>query len=345
MPGVVYVSPDGARAASRRRLDRRRRPTCSRWRRRRTSARRRRSRRAAQDISKDLRRKVVNDAAASLARARARARPQRAVGRARGAQGVEPRRATRRCEMNVIDVVAPTPAGAAERDRRHARPMPQGLTLAHRRRRGRRRRDVASGSALLDTLIDPNIIALLLSLGVARDRRRALEPGLVIFPARSARSALDHRRSSGSRCCRQLGRRAADAARGRLLRRRRCFVADARRADAGRRGRVRVRRAAALRPGRAGVPGRRCRSSLAIAGTLGAASWRSRSARSCRRAGDPSRSVSDDLVGDEGVRAHATASSSCTASSGRRAAPTASRSSPASRSRRARRRGRPRGSS
>ena len=49
-----------------------------------------------EDIQKDLRRKVVNDAAASLRALAKTPRPQREVGRRRRPQGVEPDRATRR---------------------------------------------------------------------------------------------------------------------------------------------------------------------------------------------------------------------------------------------------------
>ena len=55
-----------ARAQRARASGSRRPPTCSRWRRSRTSARRLRSRATGQNIGSDLKRKVVNDAAASL---------------------------------------------------------------------------------------------------------------------------------------------------------------------------------------------------------------------------------------------------------------------------------------
>ena len=92
LPVIVYVAPDGARAASAGRLDLRRRPTCSRWRRRRTSARRRRSTRAAQNLGSrpaaqgDQRRGRLAD------RARRRAPSQHDVAGEGRARRVEPHR-------------------------------------------------------------------------------------------------------------------------------------------------------------------------------------------------------------------------------------------------------------
>ena len=116
---IVYVSPCGLERRLRRRRDRRRPPTCSRWRRRRTSARRRRSRRTAPDFSKDLRRKIVNDAAAYIAElAREHGRNAAAAeAMVREAANFGAREAAAK---NIVDVVSPTLPAPAGRDRRHA---------------------------------------------------------------------------------------------------------------------------------------------------------------------------------------------------------------------------------
>ena len=64
-------------------------------------------RQAAPNLGCDLRRKVLNDAAASLREPRRVPRPQRRLGRPGRTQGLEPRRPSRPCEMNVIDDIAP----------------------------------------------------------------------------------------------------------------------------------------------------------------------------------------------------------------------------------------------
>jgi membrane-bound serine protease (ClpP class) len=130
------------------------------------------------EIPSDLKRKVVNDAAASL----------RALAEEHGRNGDWAERAVRQganlaarpaLEMDVIDVIAPTlPALLGEIDGR--RTVPKGLVLETA---GAEivRVEMSLWKSILDTLIDPNIIALLLSLGTLGIIVELWNPGL-IFP-------------------------------------------------------------------------------------------------------------------------------------------------------------------
>jgi membrane-bound serine protease (ClpP class) len=131
-----------------------------------------------EDIQEDLRRKVVNDAAASL----------REITREHGRNEQWADRAVRRAsnlgaseamQQNVIDVVAPTlPALLNQIDGR--RTVPKGLVL-----------DTAGAQIetvemtlwqrILDTIIDPNLILILMSVGVLGITVELFNPGL-IFP-------------------------------------------------------------------------------------------------------------------------------------------------------------------
>jgi membrane-bound serine protease (ClpP class) len=131
-----------------------------------------------EDIQKDLRRKVVNDAAASLrALAKSHGRNVRwadaAVRQASNLSAAEAR------ARNVIDVVAPSLPTLLDRvDGRKT--VPKGFVL-----------DTADAhidyvemslwKQLLDTLIDPNIIVLMLSIGLIGIVVELWNPGL-IFP-------------------------------------------------------------------------------------------------------------------------------------------------------------------
>lgn len=178
IPVIVYVSPDGARAAS-----------AGVW-----------IGQAAdilamapqtnigsstpinlggEDIQRDLRRKVVNDAAAQLrALAKEHGRNWRwADAAVRRASNLTAREALRR---GVIDVVAPTLPALLDRiDGR--RTVPKGFLL---RTAGAHvdRVEMSLWKRILDTIIDPNIIALMLSLGVLGIVVELWNPGL-IFPA------------------------------------------------------------------------------------------------------------------------------------------------------------------
>ncbi len=87
------------------------------------------------------------------------------------------------------------------------------------RRRGHDRRDVGLWKRILDTIIDPNIITLLLSLGVLAITVELFNPGL-IFPAAFGVDRADHRPLRPPGASVQLGRRAAHARRVRVLHRR-----------------------------------------------------------------------------------------------------------------------------
>jgi membrane-bound serine protease (ClpP class) len=130
------------------------------------------------EIPSDLKRKVVNDAAKSL----------RALAEEHGRNGDWAERAVRvganltareALEQDVIDVVAPTlPDFLADADGQRART--KGLTV---RTAGAEieRVEMSLWKRVLDTIIDPNIIVLLMSLGVLGITIELWNPGL-IFP-------------------------------------------------------------------------------------------------------------------------------------------------------------------
>jgi membrane-bound serine protease (ClpP class) len=131
-----------------------------------------------EDIQEDLRRKVVNDAAASL----------REITREHGRNDRWADRAVRRAsnlgasealEQNVIDVVAPSlPALLDQIDGR--RTVPKGLRL-NTADAQIERIEMSLWKQILDTIIDPNIILLLMSIGVLGITVELFNPGL-IFP-------------------------------------------------------------------------------------------------------------------------------------------------------------------
>ncbi len=133
---------------------------------------------SGQDFSKDLRRKVVNDAAAYMAElAREHGRnAQAAEAMVRQAANYGARDAAAR---SIVDVVAATLPGLLRQvDGRVTKP--KGLTL----HTAGARVDLVEMSVwkkALDLLIDPNIITLLLSLGVLGIVVELWNPGL-IFP-------------------------------------------------------------------------------------------------------------------------------------------------------------------
>jgi membrane-bound serine protease (ClpP class) len=131
-----------------------------------------------ENIQRDLRRKVVNDAAASL-RTLAREHGRNAKwadAAVRRASNVGAREALR---LNVIDVVAPTLPALLERiDGRKT--VPKGFVL---NTAGAQVTTVEMSlwKRALDLLIDPNIIALMLSIGLLGIIVELWNPGL-IFP-------------------------------------------------------------------------------------------------------------------------------------------------------------------
>ena len=132
-----------------------------------------------EDIQKDLRRKVVNDAAASL-RSLAREHKrnvQWANAAVRRASNLDAREAL---DQNVIDIVAPTlPALLARLDGTRTQP-PKSLLL-HTRGAEITHVEMSAWDRILDTLIDPNIIVLLMSIGTLGIVVELWNPGL-IFP-------------------------------------------------------------------------------------------------------------------------------------------------------------------
>jgi membrane-bound serine protease (ClpP class) len=130
------------------------------------------------EIPSDLRRKAINDAAKSL----------RALAETHGRNGDWAEAAVRRAdnltaqealEMNVIDVIAPTlPALLEQVDGMKTKPDGKVLNTA-----GAEITTVEMGlwKTLLDLLVDPNLIALMLSIGVLGIVVELWNPGLV-FP-------------------------------------------------------------------------------------------------------------------------------------------------------------------
>lgn len=133
-----------------------------------------------EDIQRDLRRKVVNDAAASLrALARSHGRNVKwADDAVRKASNLTAEEALRN---NVIDAVAPSLPALLEQIDGWRTKGTKSLVL---RTAGAEitRVEMSLWKRILDTIIDPNIIALMLSLGVLGIVVELWNPGLV-FPA------------------------------------------------------------------------------------------------------------------------------------------------------------------
>ena len=150
------------------------------------------------NIQSDLRRKVVNDAAASL-RELARAHGRNVDWADAAVRQASNLGATEALELNVIDVIAPTLPALLEQDRRDE-DGPEGHRPAHEGRGDHERRHVplAEGPRHADR---PEPDRPLHVDRDARPDRRALEPGADLPGHRRARSASSSA-SSGSRCCR-----------------------------------------------------------------------------------------------------------------------------------------------
>jgi membrane-bound serine protease (ClpP class) len=130
-----------------------------------------------EDIQEDLRRKVVNDAAASLrALAREHGRNVKwADAAVRRASNLNAREAR---AQNVIDVIAPSlPALLDQIDGRKTKP--KGFVL---RTAGARidQVEMSLWKRILDTLIDPNLIVILMSVGVLGITIELWNPGLIL---------------------------------------------------------------------------------------------------------------------------------------------------------------------
>jgi membrane-bound serine protease (ClpP class) len=131
-----------------------------------------------EDIQKDLRRKVVNDAAASL-RELARSHGRNVKWADAAVRRASNLGATEALKWNVIDVMAPTlPALLDKIDGRKT--VPKGIVL-HTAGAEITNVDMSIWQKILDTLIDPNLIVLFMSIGTLGIIVELWNPGL-IFP-------------------------------------------------------------------------------------------------------------------------------------------------------------------
>jgi membrane-bound serine protease (ClpP class) len=134
---------------------------------------------SGQNLGSDLRRKVVNDAAASLT-ALAQAHHRNATWPAKAVRQASNLTAHQALQMNVIDVVAPTlPALLEKLDgyRTKDEQRPYTLHLA-----GAQVDEVAPGffTRFLNALIDPNLLSLLFLAGIAGIGFEIFHPGVVL---------------------------------------------------------------------------------------------------------------------------------------------------------------------
>jgi membrane-bound serine protease (ClpP class) len=132
-----------------------------------------------ENIQKDLRRKIVNDAAAQL-RALAKEHGRNVAWADAAVRRASNLTAREALDRNVIDVIAPTLPTLLDRIDGQ-KTVPRGLVL---HTAGAEVTDVHMSlwQRILDTIIDPNIITLMLSLGVLGILVELYHPGL-IFPA------------------------------------------------------------------------------------------------------------------------------------------------------------------
>lgn len=142
---------------------------------------------SGQNLGKDLRRKVVNDAAASIvALAKRHGRntkfPERAV---REAASID---APQALKERVIDVIAPTLPALLQKLQGY-KTKPKGFVL---RLAGAEIDNVGPGffTRLLNTLINPNIISLLFLAGIAGIGFEIFHPGVVLPGALGAVSLI-----------------------------------------------------------------------------------------------------------------------------------------------------------
>jgi membrane-bound serine protease (ClpP class) len=131
------------------------------------------------DIPKDLKRKVVNDAVSSLS-ALAQEHGRNAGWAEQAVRVASNLTARQALQQNVVDVVAPDLPALLDRIDGE-RTIPKGFVL-HTAGADVTEASMPLWDRVLDTLIDPNIITLLLSLGVLAITVELFHPGL-IFPA------------------------------------------------------------------------------------------------------------------------------------------------------------------
>jgi membrane-bound serine protease (ClpP class) len=131
-----------------------------------------------EDIQEDLKNKVVNNAVASL-KALMREHGRNAAWADEAVRDGKNLPAREALERNVIDVVAPTlPALLKQIDGRETKPKMFMLATAGAEIE---RVEMSLWKRILDTLIDPNLIVILMSLGVLGLTIELWSPGL-IFP-------------------------------------------------------------------------------------------------------------------------------------------------------------------
>ena len=130
------------------------------------------------NIQSDLRRKVINDAAASLSEL-AKAHDRNAAWAQRAVRQASNLGSTAALEKNVIDVMAPTlPELLNKVD--GTKTVPKGIVL-HTKDAEITNVDMSLWQKVLDTLIDPNLIVLFMSIGTLGLIVELWNPGL-IFP-------------------------------------------------------------------------------------------------------------------------------------------------------------------
>jgi membrane-bound serine protease (ClpP class) len=130
------------------------------------------------NIQSDLRRKVINDAAASLSEL-AKAHDRNAAWAQAAVRRASNLGATEALDKNVIDVMAPTlPALLNKVD--GTKTIPKGIVL-HTKDAEVTNVDMSLWQKVLDTLIDPNLIVLFMSIGTLGLIVELWNPGL-IFP-------------------------------------------------------------------------------------------------------------------------------------------------------------------
>jgi membrane-bound serine protease (ClpP class) len=141
------------------------------------------------NIGSDLRRKVVRDAAASL-RALAKSHHRNAAWADAAVRKASNLTATEALRMNVIDLIAPTlPALLEQVDGRHTNAAGRVFTL---HTAGATIVDTRPGflTRFLSTLIDPNIVSLLFLAGIAGLGFEIFHPGIVLPGALGAVSMV-----------------------------------------------------------------------------------------------------------------------------------------------------------
>ena len=205
---------------------------------------------SGQDIPDDLHDKVVNDAAAyigELAKTHGR-NEQWARDAVTKASNVG---ATEALELGVVDYVAPDlPTLLDEIDGTTTKPKGIVLNTADAEIDTV---EMGFWKQLLDVLVDPNLIVLLMSIGLLGITIEVMNPGLIL-PGTRRRDLADHGPVRPPGAADQLGGRPPDPDRLRVLRRRGVHH-EPRRARDRRRSQLRDRRAAPLRSRGRRLPG------------------------------------------------------------------------------------------